>query len=230
MTDELTNPNAARVDGFDDDSAEDDFVRVIQGEKWAFTNEGTWMNADEKLISPDREVVVVDVKRVLQKWLDQMPVQGTTSFLGAGDQVDVDALNEECPKEEWSEDLNGRPRGPWQIQHVVYMVDLQTMEKFTYPTSTVAGGICVGELKDAVRLMRRFKGPGVYPVISPAAKHMNTRFGGRQRPHFKIKRWISFGPDGMAALPPASPAPSLQAATVKEPTLREEMGDDRIPF
>jgi hypothetical protein len=50
---------------------------------------------------------------------------------------------------------------------------------------------------------------------------MNTRFGGRQRPHFQIKRWISFGPDGTAALPSASP-PSLQG-----PALASQQGPDR---
>ena len=50
---------------------------------------------------------------------------------------------------------------------------------------------------------------------------MKTRFGGRQRPHFVIKRWISFGPDGTAALPSASP-PSLQA-----PASASQQGPDR---
>ncbi len=250
MNDELKT-NAAHVDGFEDDGAsEGDFIRVIQGEKWSFSNEGTWLNSEDEEISPTREVVVVDIARVLQKWIDQAPVRDATRFLAPGEKVDVKQLNEDCPKSEWSEDLIGKPRGPWQIQSVVYMVDMQTMQRFTYPTSTVGGSIAVDELKDAVKLMRRFRGAGVYPIVSPAAKHMNTRFGGRQRPHFVIKRWISFGPEGTAALPPASP-PSLQpppasppasprkattapdhldkvlqgARIVEEPTLHEELND-----
>src|SRR6478735_7307490 len=133
MSDELKT-NAARVDGFDGDGAtEGDFIRVIQGEKWSFSNEGTWVNADEELISPDREVVVIDIVRVLQKWIDQTPVREATRFLAPGEQVDIEQLNEACPKSEWSEDLNGKLRGPWQLQNVVYMVDLQTMQRFTYP-------------------------------------------------------------------------------------------------
>jgi hypothetical protein len=169
------------------------------------------------------------IARVLQKWIDKAPVH--TSFLASGEQVDVERLNAECPREEWSEDLNGKPRGPWQVQHVVYMVDMETMARFTYPTSTVGGSIAITDLKDAVKLMRRFKGGGIYPVVSLAAKHMNTRFGGRQRPHFQIKRWISFGPDGTALPAPAPAAKALPsgAHAVEEPTLREEMDDD-IPF
>ncbi len=224
MTDELT-----RVDGFDDDGGNDS-TRVIQGEKWSFTNEGTWVNADEEEIPRNREVVVVDIARVLQKWIDKTPVE--TRFLASGEQVDVEQLNDACQKSEWSEDLNGKPRGPWQIQNVVYLVDMETMQRFTYPTSTVGGSIAITDLKDAVKLMRRFKGGGIYPVVSLAGKHMNTRFGGRQRPHFQIKRWISFGPDG-TALPAASPQGLVEhkaaAHVVKEPTLHEEMDDD-IPF
>jgi hypothetical protein len=235
MTDELMNTNATRADGFDDDGTENDFVRVIQGEKISFTNESVWVNADDEEVAPDRELVVVDIARVLQKWIDKAPVH--TQFLASGEQIDVKQLNEECSREEWSEDLNGKPRGPWQVQHVVYMVDMETMARFTYPTSTVGGSIAITDLKDAVRLMRKFKGPGVYPVVTLADKFMNTKFGGRQRPLFIIKNWISFGPDGALppaadnkALPKATPAAPSGAHVVAEPTLREEMGDDSIPF
>src|SRR6478672_4921223 len=102
MSDELKT-NDTRVDGFDDDdgAAEGDFVRVIQGEKWSFSNEGAWLNADGEEISPDREVVVVDIARVLQKWgTDRMPVRGETKFLAPGEHPDLELLNEACPKSE----------------------------------------------------------------------------------------------------------------------------------
>ncbi len=74
---------------------------------------------------------------------------------------------------------------------------------------------------------------------------MNTRFGGRQRPQFKILRWITFESEG-AMLPAAAsaslPSPSQPgqakpetgakaggARTVEAPTLREELNDD-LPF
>jgi hypothetical protein len=250
MSNELAS-NGINLDGFDDDGDDEgNFIRVIQGAKWTFSNEGVWVDGDGELIPTDREVVVVKLAKVLQKWLDQMPVRDCTKFLASGEQVDIEALNEECPRSEWSEDLNGKPRGPWQLQQIVYMVDMETMSKFTYATSTVGGNIAIGELKDAVKLMRKFRGPGVFPVVTIATKPMKTRFSPRPRPrpHLEIKRWISFGPDG-TALPAASPAllhPSasplapqqdpdhldkaLQGAhLVEEPTPREQMNDD-IPF
>src|SRR5437879_3499623 len=138
MSDQV-RANTVSTDGFDDDTGGNDKVRVIVGEKWSFTNEGQWVNADEELISTDREVVVVSIQRVLQKWIDQAPVHEATKFLEAGEYVDVDELNDACPKSEWSEDLNGKPRGPWQVQQLCYFVDPATMLRFTYPTSTVGG-------------------------------------------------------------------------------------------
>ena len=251
MTNEIVTNYAGAVDGFDDDGADEgNFIRVIQGAKWAFSNEGVWVDGDGELISTNREVVVVKLAKVLQKWIDQKPVRDCTKFLASGEQVEIEALNAECPQSEWSEDLNGKPRGPWQLQQIVYLVDMETMSKFTYATSTVGGNIAIGELKDAVKLMRKFRGPGVFPVVTVATKPMKTRFSPRPRPrpHLEIKRWISFGPEGTAipaastALLPTSPLAPQQdpdqlnnvlkrqgAHTVEEPTPREQMNDD-IPF
>jgi hypothetical protein len=230
--------NTPALDGFDD-AGDAQQVRVIMGAKLSFSNEGTWVDSDENEFSAARELVVTDLARVLQKWIAQRPVE--TVFLTAADHPDVDDLNDKCPREEWSEDLNGKPRGPWQTTSLVYLVDLETMARYTFPTSTVGGSIAISDLKEAVKLMRRFRGAGVYPVVNLGAKHMKTKFGGRQRPHFVVKRWFTFGEGGAPALPPAAsqhsmlPSPAASAAAplgmraVEEPNLQEEMDDD-IPF
>jgi hypothetical protein len=243
-------------DGFDDDTDSNDKVRVIVGEKWSFTNECVWVNSDEEPVPTDREVVVVSIQRVLQKWIDQAPDHEATKFLAPGEHVDVDELNEACPKTEWSEDLNGRPRGPWQIQSIVYMVDPANMQRFTYPTSTVGGNIAIGELKEAVKMMRKFKGAGIYPVVTLGTKPMKTRFSARPRPrpYFAIMRWFRFDSGEPAAPLAAPPSPKQLGATasasaltsatvaaaakgdaidkligasiVEEPTLHEQLNDE----
>ena len=223
-------------DGFDDADEGQQSARVIQGAKIAFSNDGKWVNAEDEVLPAELEVVAVKIGRVLQKWIAQLPVDGETRFLEPREHPDIEALNAACPQSEWSPDLNGKPRGPFQLQNVVYLVDMATMQKFTYPTGTVGGGICVHELKDAVQLMRQFRGPGVYPVVSLANTFMNTRFGGRQRPQFKILRWISFGPGGRCFRPrhrlhcsrlrsritSGRPRPGGDVHVVEAPTLREE--------
>jgi hypothetical protein len=98
----------------------------------------------------------------------------------------------------------------------------------------------------------------VYPVVSLSDKFMNTRFGGRQRPHFLIKNWIRLGgeekapkqltadkpAEQIAEAPDKAPEPtSAEAAArtnkrgitrfnipkVKPPTLAEELNDE-IPL
>ena len=76
------------------------------------------------------------------------------------------------------------------------------MDRYTFPTGTVGGQIAVRELVDKTKWMRKLRGANVYPVTTLSDTFMPTRFGGRQRPHFEIKRWISFGPDEKALSDP----------------------------
>jgi hypothetical protein len=156
-------------------------------------------------------------------------------------------MNEKVPRKEWVEGPSGELRGPWQAQHVLYLLDVGPMDKYTFATGTTGGRIAIRELRDKLVWMRRLRGPNVYPVITLADKFMNTRFGGRQRPFFVIKRWVRLGGEGgeVEALPPPSLPPQTQPDLfakpagqsqsdlplneVKEPSLKEEMGDE-IPF
>src|SRR5262249_15176323 len=85
---------------------------------------------------------------------------------------------------------------------------------YTFATGTIGGGMCVRDLVEKTRWIRQFRGAKVYPVVALSDTFMKTRFGGRQRPHFLIKRWITFG--GSAALAEAE-APKL-AGPAAEPT------------
>jgi hypothetical protein len=195
---------------------------------------------DEEEISKDLELIVVDRARVLQKWsTDGMPIAGETHWLEPSEKwPNVSAMNEAAPKSEWRNLPNG-PQRPYQCQHVIYLLDPRSMDKFTYPTNTVGGHICVGDLSDKIKNMRRLCGH-VYPVVTLSDTFMNTRYGGRQRPHFVIKRWVLLGPSEAALPAPEGPRPlsssaaekstaetpaAIELRTVKEPTLAEEMGD-----
>jgi hypothetical protein len=187
---------------------------------------------------------------VVQKWHDQQPIE--TIILEPHQKFpDIKRMNEEAPKEEWGEVPDG-PRGPWQAQHIVYLLDPKTMDKYTFPTGTAGGAIAVRELRDKIVWMRKFRGPNVYPTVLLRDTFFPTRFGGRQRPHFKIlpNRWVRLGGEGdqiepasglMPLSPPTTATPDkpiepttaqseLPLETVKEPSLKEEMGDEIPPF
>jgi len=177
---------------------------IIQGTVTKFTNEATWVTRDEVELSRDLELIATGIVRVVQKWINQQPVE--TRILEPGEKFpDLETLNETAPKSEWAEGPDGKPRGPWQAQHILYLLDLKTMDKFTFPTGTTGGRIAVGELRDKLVSMRQLRGPGVYPLVSLGDTFMKTKWGGRQRPHFQIVRWVRLGGEGgkVEALPGA---------------------------
>src|SRR6516162_6894080 len=190
-------------DGVEGDDRPDG-AGIIQGNLVKFSNEAMWVTRDGDELSADLELVAVDVGRVVQKWQDQQPVD--TIILQPHQKFpDVEEMNEKVPKEEWVEGPDGKPRGPWQAQHILYLLDLKTMDKFTFPTGTTGGRIAVGELRDKLVSMRQLRGPGVYPLVSLGDTFMKTKWGGRQRPHFQIVRWVRLGGEGgkVEALPGA---------------------------
>jgi hypothetical protein len=233
--------------GFEDGVEGDDRPQggsLIQGRILKFTNEYSWVTSDGEELSPTLELVAADIIRLVQKWIEQKPVD--VIVIPPGQKFpDVAAMNEKAPRSEWRKDLNGKDVGPWQIQYLVYLLDLQTLDRYTYPTATTGGGVAVRELAVKTKWMRRFRGPNVNATVTLSDTFMKNRFGGRQRPHFIIKKWV--GLDGEGTLPASKPlaleggaaekptekptAPPIQPGIheVKEPTLSEELNDE-IPF
>jgi hypothetical protein len=221
-------------EGFEDRVEGDDRPQgggIIQGQLVKFSNEATWVTRDGEELPAGLELIAVDVSRVVQRWQDQQPVE--TIVLAPGQKFpDIKRLNDEVPRSEWREGPSGDLVGPWQAQYIVYLLNPATMERFTYPTGTIGGGICVRDLADKVQWMRRFRSAHVYPVVTLADVPMRTRFGGRQRPCLKIARWVLLGGEGKVLPAPAAEKPSTQAElpTVESPSLAEEMGGDKVPY
>jgi hypothetical protein len=209
---------------------------IIQGGLVKFSNEAMWVSRDGDELSADLELVAVDVARVVQKWQDDRPVE--TIVLQPHQKFpDVEEMNEKVPKEEWVKGPDGKMRGPWQPQHILYLLDLETMDKYTFPTGTTGGRIAVRDLRDKTMWMRRLRGPNVHAVVLLSDTFMNTKWGGRKRPHFKIVRWVSLGSESTQAEalpPPPSPQTTSQSDLplneVKEPSLAEEMNDEIPDF
>src|SRR6516225_9716979 len=221
---DIVKKDPASIDNFAgwDDGVEGDDrpegAGVIQGSLVKFSNEAMWVTRDGDELSADLELVAVDVARIVQRWQDQAPVE--TIVLEPHQKFpDIQEMNEGVPRSEWVEGPDGQQRGPWQAQHVLYLLDAGPMDKYTFATVTTGGRIAIRELRDKLVWMRRLRGPNVYPVITLADKFMNTRFGGRQRPFFVIKRWVRLGGEGgeVEALPPPSLPPQTQPDLFAKP-------------
>jgi hypothetical protein len=112
----IHNSISGYVDGVEGDDRSQ--TGVIQGSVIKFTNDANWVCNGEEL-SPDLELVVIGVARVVQKWQDQQPIE--TRILGPGEKFpDLEQLNNDTPRSEWTQGPDGQPRGPWQAQRFLY--------------------------------------------------------------------------------------------------------------
>src|SRR6476646_7005198 len=99
MSDEVNRNLPAAIDGFRDieDRTEGDDEqqsgRVSQGGRISYTNDYKWQTSNDEEIAKDREFVVVDMHRVLQKFVDGAPAG--TIWVGPNQKwPDVEQLNE----------------------------------------------------------------------------------------------------------------------------------------
>ena len=70
-----------------------------------------FVTREGEVIEPSREMIVLGLKKVVQKFVGQKLVD--TIVVPDNEKMpDVAAMNEAAPREEWGTDLNGNPVGP----------------------------------------------------------------------------------------------------------------------
>jgi hypothetical protein len=215
-------PVVAYDDGYDEP---DQQGRVIAGLLEKFVD-GEWTTGGLPS-NPKRRLVAAAVDHILQRWHDGRVVETRSEK----PLPDCTLLNEATDRATWELDLNGNPRPPWQHTHVLYLLDLDTAERTTFASGTIGAAIAVSRLKDKVQWMRRMRGVTVVPQIELTSAPMQTRFGPRKRPEFKVVAWVDLSTGG-EKLPPAPETKQLPPVTPKqvtEPSLEEELNDD-LPF
>jgi hypothetical protein len=210
MTNDLAPKEPRSLDEFEDwtDEVEsrDEQVseRAIIGQRVRFTDK--WLLPDQTQLT--KPLIVVNVRRTVLKWGKDKKKPPETTFLKAGEKIpDLKKRNDETPKAEWVEGFDGKPKGPWETQHVVYMIDPTSIDQYSYPTHTTGGGIAVRELIDRIMWMRRFRGSAVYPIVQFTTRPMSIQRGTatRLRPHFEIVDWAKFDPGGGGMIPVNDP-------------------------
>jgi hypothetical protein len=76
----------------------------------------------------------------------------------------------------------------WQNSREGLLIDPNTCAAYTFCTASAGGRSAIDDLKNAVRNDRRLR-PGVVPVVSLGWQVMDTRYGRRSKPYFKIVDW-----------------------------------------
>jgi len=225
MTEEIktTTPVASppptvpqRSDGFD--FADDAGNSIIRGVKIPFTNNAEYLagSGGEVIKSPPREFIAVEHLRALQKWpTDEGPPLETRVLEPDEYFPDIEVLNSQAPQSEWRT-VFGQKKGPWEKVHALYLLEQESMAAFTFITGTVGGFRAVRELTEAIKRARMLGNPYLFPVVNLTHTFMPTQYGGRERPQFKVVRWIEIG----------KPAEKPALAKPKN----ADMDGDSIPF
>jgi hypothetical protein len=222
--------------GYLDDSGQGDddraSSRVIQGGKIKF-NDPNWY-LDGQIIT-GRLLTIIAMRKVVNKWTSDRRCLETQILLPGDPFPDFKALNTACPQSEWFERF-GDWTGPYQGQRAFYFIDAD-YNRFTWASSamrcvqsgddptnpddltvkdTIGSAICCREIMDQIKLVRRHRGPDVYPVTALGHCDFPTRNGLRQRPDLlKIKEWVNLTSGRV------DPAPAVDVAPVAEITSQD---------
>jgi hypothetical protein len=201
---------------------------ILPGTRMKFDNTGAWITHPDGVAYTGKKVIVVNNRRVLVKWIGNMPVE-TEELAPGAPWPDVEARNDAAGKEEWREDLNGVLVGPWQAQRILEFFDPTTLTRLSWPTATIGGRIAINDLIDKVRWMAKFhRDQAIYPLVVLCSKTMRTSFGPRPRPHFEVRQWVRLGEHGVEPVD-TDQRSLLQQRQVNEPSVREATRDE-IPF
>jgi hypothetical protein len=198
--------------------------RMIVGDLIKYTSDNGWTENGPPVES-NKKLAAVAVNKVLQRWQEERVVE----TIAQKPLPDPDDMNLAIPQSEWEEGPDGKPRPPWQLAFIVYLLDIGTCEKLTFVSATIGAKIAVSALQDRVAWMRKLRGSDVVPQVELSFRPMSTRFGMRKRPDFKIVGWLDLKA-GVGEPPPALlQTPPTELNEVTPPTKAEEMNDE-LPF
>ena len=203
------------VEGQDQDQCH---ARVIQGTKIAFApKQGIWVDKTKQPpepLSTNLRLVFHDVLRVVQKWdRDGMPA-GPPRILGPGEPwPNIDAMNAQCPRSEWRTYFD-KSIGPYQPQRVVYLWDPGTMTKYSWPTSSTSGMVCIADFVEKVT-RKRMSAPHARAQVKLGSLLWSKRYG-TLGPDLIIVQWLAMNEDGKLLPLPETPAISAKEAIQDE--------------
>src|SRR5262245_21888547 len=172
-------------------------------------NDGQYITREGEVIEPSRELMVLGLKKVVQKFVNKKLVE--TEIVPDGEPApSIKAKNEACPREEWGTDLNGNPAGPYVLVLALKLLDENTMDRFVFVTQSKGGSIAIGDLSDKTKIIRRIKNDNnIVPIVSCRSinfpiKRLNIV---KKRPDFRVLRFTKLGGSNGRLPAPETPKP-----------------------
>lgn len=210
------------ADGYDDD--DNTGSALIKGEIIKCID-GNWSVKGGAAFPLGTQMIALSTAMALQLWkdgvrLDEIVKQPGKPF------PDVQELNEAIPESEWGLGIDGKPRAPWSLQYVVYLLDPVTGGVFTFLNSTWGAMKAVTLLREKVRMMRLLRGDKAVPVVSLDNKTFPGKFGPKIRPEFTVLEYRLLGAPAAPKAVPGTGAPMIELQPVEEPPLKEILNDE----
>jgi hypothetical protein len=207
-------------DGWDD-AANEAGERTIRGTLLKFSDWHWTAGKEATEIETGTRLVALATAAMWVRWQDGKPVEYRVRQSGRR-LPDREELGYD-DDEEWEEGPSGERQDPWRNTRLVYLVDPQTAEAFTFSTSSWGGRGAVTDLGDQISRMRSVR-PDAVPIVELQAVEMPTKYGRKSKPAFKIVGWKSAAGDKSAPV-----ERQITARQAKREIDESEM-DDSIPF
>jgi hypothetical protein len=189
--------------------------RVMRGTIARWSASTSWVDRDG--LPLPSTVLVIGLTTVLRRWEDKRPEYITEQPL-----PDPEQLNKAIPITEWENGLDGKPRAPWALTYVIYMVDPNTGALFTYAHDTFGAMQAYNNLEEQIAVVRMLRGEYVFPIVRLEKRPWKSqKYGMQMRPHLQpTGNWRS--PGGFQSVPQAQAAqisgPSTTTPPVSTPT------------
>jgi hypothetical protein len=140
--------------------------------------------------------------------------------------LDVAALNDAVPKDEWETDeATGELRPPWSLGFAIYLLDLIDAQIYTLINSTKGQAAAYGTLGNRIEWMSAYRGYLVLPIVTLGEELFSKRFR-KFRPELVIIDWRK--PEALCT--PLAPINHRIAAPTTATAAAEHVMDDEIPF
>jgi hypothetical protein len=132
--------------------------RTVVGNLIKYTSDNGWTESGLQVES-NKKLAALAVNKVLQRWQEERVIE----TIAQKPLPDAEEMNAAIPEIEWDKGPDGKPRPPWQLAHIVYLLDIETCEKFTFVSASIGAKIAVCALQDRVAWMRKLRGADVVP-------------------------------------------------------------------
>jgi hypothetical protein len=170
----------APLDNWD---AASDEISPVRGPNIKF-DAGAFFTGKEKTpIDDDKKFIVIDRAEGWQFLKKDCPAEWVMRKAG-----EPKPEQPHADESTWPTGLDGKPQHPWKWTLFVYLIDAATGESLTFSSSTTGGRLAVDELTSQIKYMRNMR-PGAVPIVTLESQQMNTKFGRKPRPIFKIAGW-----------------------------------------